>query len=1422
MGVSPDGTRYYFDRMVTLPATNIRQQELTKTTERILVTPSSPACRGNTLVNPPPPSPDGGGSGRCISGSLVTNYSTTVRLQRSKVAILASRVVDRFGNEVRYDYDDSSRLMRIRASDGRQLLVSYSAANAESTFAVSDGSRTWTYAPRALGLTVTQPDGLSFDYSLSGQITDLTVWPFDTARSCVELPIANTQVLNLTATHPSGLRGEYSFSPKLHGKANVEYHCDLTSTSTETLADPTLWYPLIVPAMGLDSRRLSGIGVAPQVWTYRFGPSTPTFRNPPGEFALNACTPGGCQRERWMEIEAPDGTVTRNVFGMEFESTEGRLLSSEVSRGGVVIRRSVQRYMSDAELVGQPFAADVGLSPQPRSARSMAQSVRPQVEQETVLDGRVFRKAAAFCGGRQCFDRHARALATVEGRAPLDQTKLTETEYYDDVSLWVLGQIQRRREDGVEASRVEFNGFAQPVRQFSFGQLQSSAGYHGDGTVAWVADAKGQATFFNSWFRGIPRSISYPDGTTQSATVSPEGWLTSITDQNGFTTSYGYDAMGRLSGVNYPNGDSVAPTPTIMTLVRINEQQHGSIGHWRRSTYRGNQHTNIYLDALFRPIMEERLDVSDIGNTLTQVVKQYDALGRLTFESYPQRGIQSGFSGSYHGTRTEYDALGRVTKATQDSELGPLVTRTEYLPGFQTRTTNPKGQQTTTSYLTFGSPSTDWPQSIHQPEGRITEIFRDVFGKPTTIRRRSADGSVQLDRTYVYDAHQRLCKQIDPETGASVYDYDAAGNVAWRVTGSPLTANHWCDRGNQPAGDVIRFSYDAMNRVVLEDRPGADVDIATAYTPDGLVRTLSAGDYHWHYDYNRLRLPTRERIEHIFQGMVFPYEIYWRYDAMGHRSGMVINSTDVDYAPNALGQPTRVGPYATGALYHPNGALKSVTLGNGVTRTFTQNVRGMLERTRDASWQVVMDETVRYDANGNPVDLIDHVWAAPGAKRDMQYDGLDRLTYSHVHGLHIENYQYDVLDNIRRRDFFNGATTRTDTYAYDALNRLQSISSSPGGVQTFGYGPRGNMAQRLNLTHTFNSANQLVSLSSGHRFEYDGYGRRTVSWWPGGGGKMDVYDAGGVLRYTSDMRYSGGFIYLHLGGTLIGERFARWDGTGEEVKYVHTDGLGSPVVRTDRWGSVIERERFMAFGQPTDGSVRETLGFTGHMEDPSLGLTYMQQRYYDPTIGRFLSVDPVGPLEDPLKHFGRYHYVSNNPYKYIDPDGRSEEAWAQLGETIGVEISKYQYRNSTDPQQRIRLGNHLALVHSIKYGDQRTAQQYRLEVQQLQGSPAGVIYRRIDPKTGETYIGQAKSPERFTARQAEHDRELGVRHDYEVLGRAEPGRALDVAEETQIRLHGGLKQEGGGVVNRRHQMSEGRYRGAGGQQPPTGTRIRRR
>jgi RHS repeat-associated protein len=84
------------------------------------------------------------------------------------------------------------------------------------------------------------------------------------------------------------------------------------------------------------------------------------------------------------------------------------------------------------------------------------------------------------------------------------------------------------------------------------------------------------------------------------------------------------------------------------------------------------------------------------------------------------------------------------------------------------------------------------------------------------------------------------------------------------------------------------------------------------------------------------------------------------------------------------------------------------------------------------------------------------------------------------------------------------------------------------------------------------------------------------------------------------------------------------------------------------------------------------IGFTGHVNDPDTGLVYMQQRYYDPVAGRFLSVDPVTTDAKDGTSFNRYVYGNSNPYKYTDPDGRYSLSWESVpgfggGVTVGYD-----------------------------------------------------------------------------------------------------------------------------------------------------------
>ena len=136
-----------------------------------------------------------------------------------------------------------------------------------------------------------------------------------------------------------------------------------------------------------------------------------------------------------------------------------------------------------------------------------------------------------------------------------------------------------------------------------------------------------------------------------------------------------------------------------------------------------------------------------------------------------------------------------------------------------------------------------------------------------------------------------------------------------------------------------------------------------------------------------------------------------------------------------------------------------------------------------------------------------------------------------------------------------------------------------------------------------------------------------------------AYTLDGLPRWDS---VAGDRIYL--GRQLVAQR-----GNGG---YMHTDALGSPVARTGSALELLGRTRYEPYGATAAGAAPLRIGFAGHVSDADTALLYMQQRYYEPIAGRFLSVDPVTTDAKTGEHFNRYVYAENNPYKYADPDGQ--------------------------------------------------------------------------------------------------------------------------------------------------------------------------
>jgi RHS repeat-associated protein len=184
---------------------------------------------------------------------------------------------------------------------------------------------------------------------------------------------------------------------------------------------------------------------------------------------------------------------------------------------------------------------------------------------------------------------------------------------------------------------------------------------------------------------------------------------------------------------------------------------------------------------------------------------------------------------------------------------------------------------------------------------------------------------------------------------------------------------------------------------------------------------------------------------------------------------------------------------------------------------------------------------------------------------------------------------------------------------------------------------------------------------------------------------------GRVMRALKKLRST--FVQLSLLGLLLVSD-AQFAHAERKTTFFHTDALGSIVAASDESGALLWRKAYAPFGEQIHTIVeREKLSYTGKEHDKDTGLTYFGARYYDPQLGRFLSVDPVGFNASKPMSFNRYAYANNNPYAYVDPDGRDPERI--FGIMMGIVHTK---ENALRIQQAEFAANNFAAAGGIDAG----------------------------------------------------------------------------------------------------------------------------
>lgn len=672
---------------------------------------------------------------------------------RMKVYLMATRVEDRFGNGVNYNYGGAQggQLLSIVADDGRRIDLEYD-SGATVQRARANG-RVWQYAYTggggALGInrfpllaSVTLPDQSAWTYSYNmpmqyGGLNPNYI-PLDVDGGYCAEPEFGPETFTLTATHPSGAVGTFVMPyTRLHRFGTPRNAC--VPAIENTNGNPDGPHELLISdyfdVYALARKTVTGTGGIAHEWTYDYGDMGVGRIDGP----LQICP--GCSVAKTVTVRNPDGSLTLHDFGYIYEYNDGQPLGTRtVSADNKVLRAESSEYVQYSNGTTMPFPWFYGeLIGGDDSTSSM---VRPLKKKTIVQDGATFTwQVDGSCTGATglCFDQFARPTKVTKSNT-LGFSKNDATEYRDGLTRWVLGQVQRSTTNGIETDRTEFDAATDlPLRGYAFGKLQQTLTYNADGTIATAADGNNNVTTFSNWKRGLPQTVAYADGFSASATVDDNGWIRSTTDENGYVKSYDYDAAGRLAKIVYPTGDSVAWYDTVLRFEPVAAAEVGlAAGHWRQTVTTGNRKKTTYFDALWRPVAEQEEDTSSPQATTRWSAKRYDHDGRVVFASYPRNPFVDGvvnFNAAMPGTVTSYDALGRTIEVRQDSELGVLSTVTEYLPGMQQKVTNPRGKSVVTRYQAFDAPSYSVPIEQNLPTDAATYIRRDVFGKPLEIRR---------------------------------------------------------------------------------------------------------------------------------------------------------------------------------------------------------------------------------------------------------------------------------------------------------------------------------------------------------------------------------------------------------------------------------------------------------------------------------------------------------------------------------------------------------------------------------------------------------------------------------------------------------------------------------------------------------------
>ena len=768
---------------------------------------------------------------------------------------------------------------------------------------------------------------------------------------------------------------------------------------------------------------------------------------------------------------------------------------------------------------------------------------------------------------------------------------------------------------------------------------------------------------------------------------------------------------GRQYGVKkltleFISGSNVVNTATASGTADTDDFQYlcgSAVAEGNYSSIRYRIHFNYALNKLF-------CDGAQLYREEFSQAYTYDSNGNLSGYTSLLGHVDSFKYDSGNNITEDTDARGNKTTHTYDNNHNRL-TSTSPEGIVTTNTYNTQGQVTETR---IGSSSTFIrTATAYDSSSGLTSVVTDARGNTVET---------------AYNAAKRLTTRITDARGNDTdYTYDSLNRVSSITSGnSGVSYSYSSDRltGVSVDGAVAYgLTYDVFGRTQTTTAGGTALSSNTYSNDSGLLlQTQFANGLTVTYSYDTLDRPVEVKYNgssrylytyddegnlYAAKDVLLGTTIYYEYDHAGrcmasttkNASGNTIASYKYHYDENnnltSLACSTDGSAWQTTYVYDKDNRPISTTLVNG---TVLSNSYDAIGRLSSRSIGNIHTATFSYLAgvNGSETAMLASYQNGSDSAFQYNYDADGNITHIQQGSDHIY-YQYDALNQLIRED--NSSENRSIVYTYDDRGNLLSKVLYPYAANGAALGTAADTISYAYQSAHQGWADQLTSYNgqnirydaSGNPTTYRGYtmtwqGRRLMSATNGTNTVSYTYDENGIRTQktvngtATSYRYHGSVLISQVTGN--DKLLFSYDANGNVVAvnyngtyyYYVRNGQGDIVKLIDGNGSAVVEYSYDSWGKSL--AVTETLASTlgalnpfryrGYVYDTETRLYYLQSRYYDPEVGRFLNADIYVSTGQGVLGHNMYAYCGNNPVVRADDEG---DFWnLVIGAAVGAVI----------------------------------------------------------------------------------------------------------------------------------------------------------